>query len=394
MKKIQLYISALLISALWISCSKEERVDYADPNAPSPGQITIRNTEELAGAVNVVFSVPKDPNFLYARAVYEIQPGVFREAKSSVFNDTLKLVGFGSTEPHEVKIFSVGKNEKASEPVVISVSPLTPPVRSLFGDLTLNATFGGVRVNFKNNITNAPVALIVLVDSTGLNTWSPITTFYTGAKEGGFSLRGYDNNERKFAVFIRDRWNNKSDTLIKVLSPLPEQLIPKPYDLVKLPGDHWQNIENYRAELLWNGTNTWPNIFATDQRNPMPQWVTINLKSKVRLSRLKEFQYSDHLYKGGAVKSFEIWGSNNPDQDGGWNNWVKLQSFSSFKPSGSPLGTATQDDRNYALVNGEDFEFTEVPDAYRYIRFKTTSTYSSAGQVVIGELTFFGQIVP
>jgi len=47
--------------------------------------------------------------------------------------------------------------------------------------------------------------------------------------------------KRDLAVFVRDRWNNKSDTLIKSLAPWAEQLINKTlFKIYKLPGDSWQ----------------------------------------------------------------------------------------------------------------------------------------------------------
>ncbi|HTN37305.1 MAG TPA: DUF5000 domain-containing lipoprotein, partial [Arachidicoccus sp.] len=122
---------------------------------------------------------------------------------------------------------------------------------------------------------------------------------------------------------------------------------------------------------------------------------SIDLGMKVSFSRIVEHQVPhDHLYAGSAVKKFELWASNNPSPDGNWNTWDSLGTFSSFKPSGLPNGQFTDEDKNYASFIGEDFEFTSVLPAYRYIRWKTLETYGSTGQVVIAELDVFGQIEP
>lgn len=391
------FIAVLMITTLWYSCTKEERSDYVDPNAPAPAQISGVAVHAGPGSAKLTYKIPRDPNLSYVKAVYEIQPGVFREAKSSIYTDTLALVGFGDTSPHEVKLYSVGKNEKSSEPLIISVSPETPPVAAVFETIEFKATFGGVNVAFRNDY-KANLSLVVMVDTTGQNTWAPVTTYYTAAPVGNFSARGYASVEKKFAIFIKDRWNNKSDTLIKTLTPIFETEIPKnTWVSMRLTTDSWKPVNTgYSIEKLWDGsTATLQSGFASPNGSAMPSWFTIDLGKKVLLSRFKEFQApSSHLYVASAVKTFELYGSNSPDADGGWTQWQLLGTFHSFKPSGLPMGQTSAEDKNYANVLGEDFEFEIPPPAVRYLRWKTLETYSSTGQVVISELSFWGQIQP
>ncbi len=396
MKRLSYIITSLLLASLWSSCTKEGRIDHLDPRAPAPALISNVKVEELPGGAIITYKIPQDPNLSYVKAVYEIQPGTFREAKASYYTDTLKLVGFGDTLNHEVKLYSVGKNEKESSPISIQVTPLTPPVRTVFSTLTLDATFGGVQITFQNS-SQANLAIEVMVDSTGQNTWAPVTTFYTGALQGAFSARGFDTTSRRFAVFVRDRWNNKSDTLIKSLSPIYEELIPKnTWSALHLPTDTWQYAESFTLEHLWdNNIQGYGGIFASTNASVLPQWFTIDLGKKVVISRVVEHQmFSDHLYAGSAVKKFELWGSNDPNPDGGWTRWQLLGTFNSFKPSGLPMGKITDEDRNYAWLHGEDFAFDHLLPAVRYIRWKSLETYGSSGQVVIAEIDLWGQVKP
>ncbi len=396
MKKLY-FIAALILTALGYSCTKEDRPDHIDPNAPAPAQVSSIKVQEKPGAATLSYRIPADPNLSYVKAVYEIQPGVFREARSSIYTDTLALVGFGDTLTHEVKIYSVGKNEKASEPVSVNVSPQTPPIEVIFKTITLKETFSGVNITFAN-VYKANIALVVMVDTTGKNTWAPVTTFYTAAAAGNFSSRGYPAVERKFAVFVRDHWNNKSDTLIKTLTPIFETTIPKnTWTCLHLPNDSWKPVNTgYSVEKLWDGkVAALGDGFASPNGSPLPSWFTIDFGKQVLMSRFKEHQApSSHLYVASAVKTFELWGSNAPDPDGGWTNWQLLGTFHSFKPSGLPMGQTTADDKNYANFLGEDFDFETPPPAVRYVRFKTLETYSSTGQVVLSELDFFGQVQP
>jgi len=396
MKKI-IYIALICAATAFFGCEKNNRMDFTDPNAPAPAPVTnVKVTANPGGAI-LTYKIPVDPNLSYVKAVYEIQPGVFREAKSSTYVDTLSLVGFGDTKSHEVKIYSVGKNEKESSPVSITVSPLTPPVKSIFGTIDLTSTFGGVNVVYAND-SKANVSVQLLVDSTGKKTWSPLFTFYSAAAMGKFAVRGLASVEKNFAVVVRDRWNNTSDTLFRKLTPRFETQIAKTtWSILKLPGDLYTAVNaTYPIEKLFDGK--WGSLndaFATPNGSALPQWFTIDLGRKVLMSRFKEHQApTSHLYSGSAVKKFELWGSNNPPADGSFTNWDLLGTFDSYKPSGTPIGTTTNEDKNYGNFLGEDFEFPSQPIAYRYIRFKSLETYSSTGQVVICEITLFGEVQP
>lgn len=393
MKKLY-FISALLIAFFWYGCTKDTRFDNIDPKAPAPGQVTDVKVNPSPGGAMLTYKIPSDPNLLYVKAVYEIQPGVFREAKSSMYTDTLRLEGFGDELSHDVKIYSIGKNEKASEPVLVSVTPNTPPVKTVFANTILTTTFGGVNIAYTNP-DMANISIVVMVDSTGNNTWAPVTTIYTKSLAGNFSARGYKSEEKNFRLYVKDRWNNSSDTLNLLLTPRFETLITKetwrvevlPTDQTALAG------AGYVLTKMWDGKYLLADSYASANASVLPQWFTLDLGKKVLMSRFKAHQAaSSHLYTASAFLVFELWGSNSPDTDGGWTHWDLLGTFHSFKPSGSPMGTVTAEDKNYANFLGEDFEFAVPPPAYQYLRWKTLETYGSSGQVVIAEIDLFGDV--
>lgn len=393
MKKLKYFIPILLFASLLISCMKEKNA-FIDTNAPAPKQVSDIKVKATPGGAIITYNIPIDPNLSYVKAVYEIQQGVFREAKSSYYTDTLRLVGFGDTLSHVVKLYSIGKNGKESEVIPITVKPLIPSVYSVFKTLTLDATFSGVRVSFQNS-SRADLSIVVLVDTTGQNTWTPVTTYYTKALDGNFYGRGsFNATEKKFAVFVRDRWNNKSDTLIKSLTPFAEQLISKgPFKIYKLPNDSWAPVSaNYNVEKLWdNIVNVSENIFATADNDKRPQWFTVDLGQNVVFSRMKIYQRINYPYNGVWVKSFAIWGSNAPDANGGWINWQKLGEFTSVKPSGLPDPQYTANDLAFVRA-GEDFTFDGTIPPVRYIRFVMMEARGGVGKYQLGEFTFWGVV--
>ncbi|HWW40209.1 DUF5000 domain-containing lipoprotein [Pedobacter sp.] len=391
MKKV-IYITGIAILILLQQCKRDDRLDHIDPNAPAPAQVSSVKSQSTAGGAILTYKIPSDPNLSYVKAVYEIQPGVFREGKSSFYTDTLKLEGFGDTREYNVKLYSVGKNEKASEPLDVKITPLTPPVLVAFDDLSIEAGFGGVKIRFKNKL-EANMAIVLEADTVGNGVLLPIQTFYTKTPAGIFSARGLSSTEKKFSVYLRDRWNNKSPALVKSLVPLFEQKVPKPFTAVKLPTDEYEPVEGqYPMERMWDGLVD-QGIFASRHGTVLPQWFTVDLGRKVIFSRMKMHQRApDYTYTGSNVKAFEIYGSNNPNSDGSFGNWKLLGSFKSYKPSGLPMGKVTAEDINYGFTQGEDFEFEDMTEAYRFIRFKTLETYGGGGQITISELSFWGKL--
>lgn len=393
MKRLIIYVSLLVINISIFGCSKSERLDYLDENQPAPAQVTAVTVNATPGGAILNYKLPDDRNLSYVKAVYEIQPGVVRERKASRYHDTLSLEGFGSVADQQVKLYSVGRNEKLSDPVMVTIRPLAPPVLSVFETADMLATFGGVKVTF-DNISRANLAVVVIADTSGKNTWAPITTFFTSIEKGNYAARGMKNVAQKVGLFIKDRWGNVSDTLIKTITPLPEQFIPKNnFKLVKLPTDTWQNTFNYTIDKIWNGvTNNSEDVFIVSATYPVPQWFTIDLGVSATFSRMKVYQRARYPYIAPMIKTFEIYGSNNPDASGGWGTWQLLGTFTSVKPSGLPFGQTNTEDVEYAVINGEDFEFDGTMSPVRYIRFKTLDTWATGGGVQTSEISFWGQV--
>ncbi|HEY9560715.1 MAG TPA: DUF5000 domain-containing lipoprotein [Anseongella sp.] len=397
MKKQIFYLLIVLLGAFGQSCKEEARIDYIDESLPAPAQVSNVEIVETPGGAIVTYKLPDDPNLAYVKAVYDIRPGVTREAKASPYTDTLKLVGYGNTDPHQVNIFSVGKNEKMSEPLTKSFTPLTPPIVETYESLDVVETFGGVQIRFENE-SKADLSIVLMADTAGTGTMEPVYTLYTAAPEGLFAVRGFDTLGTEFQAFVRDRWNNKSDTLSKVLKPIFEQEIPKStWAAVHLPTDTWQPAGDYHLHYLWNNRidgGYGGVIFASTNSSILPQWFTVDLGVSALISRLVVHQSEPggHFYKGSGPKRWEIYGSNDPAKDGSWDSWTLMGTFESFKPSGLPMGQENEEDRQYGWINGEDCTFLEKQPAYRYLRFKTLETYGSSGQVVISEMEVWGQL--
>lgn len=147
-------------------------------------------------------------------------------------------------------------------------------------------------------------------------------------------------------------------------------------------------------EYGWVLSHTWDNITGQDQGyhtggTGMPQSFTINLGQQVILDNFKLWQRENALYNVGNLKVFEIWGSNNPNVNGSFDNsWTKLASFTSTKPSGQPRGQNSDADYAFARA-GEKLTFPAGLPAVQYVRFKVIETWGGVGYMHFSELSFF-----
>jgi hypothetical protein len=412
MKKIMYNIAVMLIIGYCYGCKEEDRLDHIDHSASVPKPVEIKSVTNKAGGAIIKYQTPNDKNLLGVKAVYERNTGEICEAKASLYVDSLQVEGYGRTGTYTVQLYSVGVNGKLSSPIPVEINPLPPAVAT--ATIKLAPSFGGVSISFLNQ-TRDNLALVLLMDTAGQDYWTPLQTFYTKADSGIFFRRGLEAQERKFGAYIRDRWNNKSDLIVSNLIPIEEVLIPKDrFSNQALPGDSYAaaegNENGYGLQRLWDGTyNSRSGIFANAHSSPMPQHFTINLGYRISISRFKIYQRpgSDE-YASSSPRTFELWGSDNPPVDGSWDNWHLLGEWEAFKPSGyaadGSVGTITAEDKTYATVDGVDCELTvsdKVSDPFRtvtHLRFKTLSTFNThgtgatTGQVIICEMTLWGQI--
>ena len=399
MKRIFLIIISLA-PLLWIGCKEEGRIDHIDDSVPAPMQVTVKGVRSTPGGAVIKYTLPQDKNLLGIRAEYEIRPGVVRESKASYYTDSIVLEGFGEARAYEVKLFSVGKNGKESEPLPVEVEPTTAPVH--LASQQLQGTFGGVSITI-DNPERANLAVVLMGDTTGLGYQTTLQTFYTSAPKRVFIYRGLKTDPYDFSVFLRDRWGNLSNVVEATVTPFFEQEIRKTtWQEYWLAGDckggHptsiiWDEVADesngYNQAFICNEVDCtfWPSPISPTT----PHWITWDLGVTATLSRLKFWTFYGHEYVENMVRKFELWGTTNPDSDGSWDSWTPLGSFEIVVPEGE----------HHILWARAGIEFNIVPDDFapspyvpvRYVRFKATEPWDRTAQrMYIMEISLWGRI--
>src|SRR5690606_14868996 len=334
--------------------------------------------------------LPNNADLLYVVAEFSTKFGEKRVAKSSVFKNHLLLEGFISTDEQDVLLYAVNRSEERSDPVIVKIKPDTPPIVDVFNTLKVGSGFGGAHLKFINDAGKEYVLHTLIKGES--NEWIIYDRLYTATNDVDYSVRGLPAERTDFAFYFVDEWQNSSDTLYQTLEPLYEEELNKDlWQHYPLQGEYYEPNRPAQALplSLWGRSAVTFNLKPYDGLT-LPHWITIDLGQKAIIGRMNVKPNSVQMFQSGSVKTFEIWGSNSPNPDGTWESWEFMGYFESFKPSGMPLGQKSPED--IARGNaGEEFTFSSFEQGYRYIRFKTLTTYSGSPQILIDELTLWGQ---
>ena len=394
MKKI-FYVLILLV----YGCSEESHQAFGSDNDP-PGKVTITSIENVAGGAIIKFTPPSDEDLLYISGKYKNEKGENKQVIVSAYIDSLNINGFGKigTFDVEVSAFDLGNNQ--SEIEIIEISPLEAPIHDILRSIEGSQDFGGINISYENpSGANVSLNMSVLNDSGELEFKE---SFYTSQKISSYSFRGYDPIATTFVIYVEDQWGNQTETKSFEITPLEDIFIDKSFwSIVSMPGDESFSEYGFSANQIWDGS--WSNQWNCGHTNflPLPHQLTLDLGQRVKLNRFKLYQRGgSELYKHGNPKIFEIYGRENldnlpiydPSKPG--DGWILLGKFESFKPSGLPPGSNTEEDYLFQ-DNGEDFvfEFESQSREIRYIRFINIESWNNQMVTVIGELSFWGGVI-
>lgn len=394
----QIFCVLIILTNLLGSC-KQEFVGQPGTDSVAPGKIKNPKVENISGGAKITYDLPDDDDLLYVNAVYQINGKEFNTS-ASIYNKEVIVKGFGSTEEQHVKLYCIDRSNNISEPVEVAIYPTTPPVQLVYESLKMHEAFGGVEVKWENKTEDDIAIYLVAADSLG--DLSVADVVYTSASNGKYTLRGFDDKERMFGVFIRDHWDNYSDTLSGLFTPMYEVEVDKAkWVQTKLPGDCITANGVHNWNKMKDGLIDGSGWFAPNASSPL--YFTIDLGATVKLSRYKLWhrQGAGWVYQYYNFKRWNIYGSISPkfeefDQDywlgGGFKeDWSHLLDCYSFKPSGEE-GPVTGEDVEYA-TNGFEFEFPLDAPPVRYLRFHINETWGGGWGINVCEITVWGNVI-
>ena len=98
--------------------------------------------------------------------------------------------GFGDTDTYKVELYTVDRSENRSQPQIVEVAPLTPPILSCYESLSVVSDFGGMTFEMDNKFKSDLAIYVCTPDELGDMVLAE--TFYSAREEIVYSVRGYD----------------------------------------------------------------------------------------------------------------------------------------------------------------------------------------------------------
>ena len=393
-------VKILAVMLLFITCSCEEESilkPFGKNDGTPPGTVSITSYEKVPGGAVVTFKSPADTDLMYIKAKYTLDTGVEREVRVSTYSNTIRIDGFGNTQPKTITFSAIDRMENEGNTINTEIVPGEPAYLTVSETLDVSGTFGGVAVNLMNE--NRGDVIIEVTTQDNLGEWAEIHTEYTSTDLIRFAVRGYDTIPRIFGVSVRDPWGNQTEASYKEVTPLFEEQIPlSGFRPVILQNDTPVDAWGFSMENLWNGNvspNAWSMIHSSENNTTWPIWYTFDMGAIANLSRFQYWQRLDdaYVFTHGNMKTWEMWGTaDQPASSGSWDGWTLLMECTSIKPSGLAVGSTSAEDLEYARA-GEEFEFPLGLPPVRYIRVKVLETFSGNKFIHTQQMWFFGKIV-
>ncbi|MDR2773786.1 MAG: DUF4959 domain-containing protein [Tannerella sp.] len=380
----------LLLPALLYACTEDRRPEITI-NSDPPKPVSDVNVTNIPGGAVLKYRLPDDEDLLFVKAVYSYKEGHLAETRSSLYCDSIKILGFGTEDERTVELSAVDRSKNESTPVSVKIKPLEAPVNTIGKTIEMMPDFGGVHLYWQNP-DRAEIS-IVLENEDNNHEFVPVETFYSTVVNGDVAARGMDTIPGNFRAYVQDRWENRSIITEATLTPLFEQLFDRlKFQALYIEGDEpmaW----GWVLPQLFDGRTDGDYGFHTAQgTGRWPQWITFDMGVVGKISRIKVWQRGDDWqFRHGNPKRFEIWGTNDVNNLADWDVWTKMMDCESVKPSGLPLGQLSDEDR--ALVaGGEEFICPPGAPAVRYLRMKILENWSGGDFFHLMEIEVYGQI--
>lgn len=402
MKNIRL--AFLYMFMLFIAACGQEEIGQTPTDNEAPQEVTEVKIENLPGGAKIFYTIPNESDISYVKAEYNYK-GALMTNKSTVYKNFVMIEGFGSTDPVNVKLYTIDHSENASHPVEVTINPLTPPVYSIAKSFKYVRDFGGFKLSWDNPTGDEMIVSLLAYDE-NLKQYIEENAVYSTAKNGSYSFRGFDAKPYQFALYVRDKYYNLSDTVQFELTPIFEtkldsKLIQR---ITDIPVDNQTQLDagNWAFAAMFNGVCGGDEGWHTSDGNKgkLPLYWTIDLGADAQLSRFKLWHRTSIPYGHQNIRTFEIWGATTYKKGkdaaywgkgGAWEtdgDWEKLGLFQIVKPSGDDPKITAEDTE--AMNNGFEFMFPTEAKPVRYLRHVMLNNFTGGTDVHISEMIYWG----
>ena len=402
MKKNIIYVVCFGLIILFLTNCEEEKINVQYPTDNiAPQQVKNVRVENLPGSVKLTYDLPDEQDLLYVKAEYPVSSGENGEKKVSAFSNTMLIKGFGKSQKLTIQLISVDKSLNESEPVTVEIEPEDSPIYEIFNSMEVFTAFGGFTIEWDNPLNENIIVEILEADSTS-GFYNFMDIVHSAQINGTHSVRGLDSTYITVAVFLKDTYDNYTDTLQVSLKPYFEERVPL-NNMRALPIPPYFELfgAGRDATLMFDDTSSSMYIRAGNPNGYMP-WFTIDMGVKSVLSRFVHFHRPGYEWTLHNMREFEVWGTNSattaaehdrlPEEWREDPEWTLLGHFKSVRPSGGTVGEPPTSEDMEFIAAGEEFEFPLGLPAVQFLRFNIISTWSNSTGFQSPRAILYGQV--
>ena len=375
-----------------------------DPSLGDPGKLTNISFSPLPGAGYIHYTIPDNPGFVYAKAVYTLDNGSVISKTSSRFVDSIYVDGFLDEKEYEISMYAVNDNDEEVLSEVIKVTPYKSSIYDVAESIVLGSGVASAYITVQNPDRQRTTVYLTLDD--GISEVS--SAFVSEASEETFLVSPLEMKEYKVSVYTSDSYGNQSTVrdLGSIMPQEDQEINKKRWKLLQdqyVP-DELIESSNYQypknaAMAYWDGEieSLWDGVIDRGDNtsyfnagcNP-PFSYYIDLGRSVQISRVVTWQRRNNVdvYSDWQIQEYELYGSNETDENGVVINWFKLNTFRIIKPDTEAQAQKEVEDGHMFYVNSDTYGFSEP---LRYLRMRVTSMFGAGvGQCFCSELTLYG----
>lgn len=394
--KIHFKFLVIILLLSFMACKEEQIGQYPVDSIP-PKPISNPEVENFSGGARVTYQLPDETDLLYVKTTYTLPNGDLQEMKASVFTNSLVLKGFARSQKITLQLIAVDRSQNESQPIAVEIEPEDAAIYDIIENISLITAFGGFKMMWNNPLQEDVTVTVLKKNST--NTFELVDALYSSEKEADRAIRGQDSTMTTFGIFIKDLYNNMTDTLFFDIKPLFEVQIdnknfmemPKSTKFAFQSSNHPSNLSALWDDILIGPASANVYYFKPGEYEP---YVTLDMGVKAKLSRFRMWARDGYYFQLHNPKIFSIMGTNDESvarnsESEDWE-WDLLGTFESYRPSGLPSNiVANEEDIIYSQA-GEEFEFSLEAPEVRYIRFKSHISWSGTKGLHLTELRFWG----
>jgi hypothetical protein len=412
MKKINKYssktclcIQLLAFVCLLSACKKNEgyNTEPVSTDKTKPGVVTNIKVDNYHGGAYITYSLPNSENILYVLAKYNINDKTSRETKASYYSDTVKVEGFATNKPYDVTLYTVSRANVMSDPVTVKVNPDVPYYKLIKPTVEITTDFGGVNIKALN-LNKKEVGVILIAMDNSTQALEVSDQHYTNADSINYSVRGFLAEQRKFGVYITDKYGNISDTTLVDITPLFEtQLDKTKFSVYRKPSDSEIGY-GWDLPYLWdNKIDGYSNGWHTNPGTGKPMQCTFGIGISAQISRIKIFERPlEYAFFHGNPKNFSWWGATvdspadvvlpqSAPVGTVVGDWINLGNYRyPNPPSGLQPGFTNSADEKFVLA-GVDFLVPSSAPAVKYLRLLVHDTWGRGDAAHLMEVTVYGK---